>query len=464
MRKIICLLIALLILPSIFAINLEVEKKSSNEVMIAELNQPAIFNLEITNLGLADKFEFFNLAGFNMVPKGTGIINEDETKEIELKIYPREDFDIRGFYTLGYSLKGKTANISNHELTMKIIDLEEAFEIGVEKFEENSSQITIYIQNKENFNFDELDVKFSSAFFETEKNIPLGPNKRKTFDLILNKEDFNKLNSGFYTMKAEIEVDDQKANVEGLIKFKENQDLKTTTKDYGFFINTQIITKENQGNVIENSQISIEKNILSRLFTTLSPEPDVIERNDLKIKYIWEEAIKPGESFEVNVKTNWFFPLIVIALLLTIVGILKHFSKRDVVLKKKVNFVHAKGGEFALRVTVFVQAKKYVENVRIIDRIPALVKIYHKFGGQNPIKLDEEKRKIEWSFEKLEAGEIRILSYIIYSKVGIIGKFSLPLANALYERDGELKESESNHVYFMAEALKGDEGSDEDED
>jgi len=462
MKKIIFLLITLLIIPSIFAINLEVEKKSSNEVMVAELNQPAIFDLEITNLGETDKFEFFNLAGFNMVPKGTGIINEDETKEIELKIYPREDFDIRGFYTLGYSLKGKTANISNHELTIKIIDLEEAFEIGVEKFKENSSEITIYIQNKENFNFEELDVKFSSAFFETEKNLSLEPNKRKTFDLTLNKEDFNKLNSGFYTMKAEIKVDDQKAEVEGLIKFEENKDLKTTTKDYGFFINTQIITKENQGNVIENSQIIIEKNILSRLFTTLSPEPDVIERNDLKIKYIWEEAIKPGESFEVNVKTNWFFPLIVIALLVTIVGMLKHFSRRDIVLKKKVNFVHAKGGEFALRVTILVQAKKYVENVRIIDRIPTLVKIYHKFGGQNPIKLDEEKRKIEWSFEKLEAGEIRILSYVIYSKVGIIGKFSLPIANALYERDGELKESESNHVYFMAEALKGDEGSDED--
>jgi len=462
-KKIICLLIALIILPPIFAINLEVEKKSSNEVMIAGLNQPAIFELEITNLGSTDKFEFFNLAGFNMVPKNTGIISEGETKEIELKIYPREDFEIKGFYTLGYSLKGKTANISNHELTIKIIDLEEAFEIGVEKFNKNSNQITIYIQNKENFNFEEVDVKFSSAFFETKEDFSLGPTRRKTFNLTLNKEDFDKLNAGFYTMKAEIEVDDQKTEVEGLIKFEENKDLKTTTKDYGFFINTHIITKENQGNVVENSQINIEKNILSRLFTTFSPEPDITERDDLKIKYIWEKAIKPGETFEVNVKTNWLFPLAVIVLLVTIVGMLKHFSKRDVVLKKKVSFVHTKGGEFALKVTVFVQAKKYVENVRIIDRLPSLVKIYHKFGGQNPSKLDEEKRILEWSFEKLEAGEIRMFSYVIYSKVGIIGKFSLPIANALYERDGELKESESNHVYFMAEALKGDENDNEED-
>jgi hypothetical protein len=51
----------------------------------------------------------------------------------------------------------------------------------------------------------------------------------------------------------------------------------------------------------------------------------------------------------------------------------------------------------------------------------------------------------------LEAGEVRSLSYIVYSKVGIVGKFSLPRALAVFEKDGNLHEINSNNVFFMNE-------------
>ena len=441
----------LLILPSIMAINLEITEKSSNPVMIVGLDTPAFFDLEIKNLETTDRFEFFNLLGFNMVPKEIGEIKKGETKEIPLLIYPREDFKIRGFYTLSYSIKGLGPDISEQELVIKIVDLEDIFEIGVEEFDADSSEIKIYLQNKENFKFQNITAKFSSAFFETEEKLNLDPTKRKTFDISLDKEDFKKLSAGFYTMKAEIEVENLKTEVEGLIKFEENKDLKTTKKNYGFFINTQIIQNENQGNVIANSQTFVEKNIISRLFTTSNVEPDLVERDDLKIKYIWEKAIKPGEEFEIIVKTNWFFPIIFLILVGTIIGVIKFYTRKDITLKKKVNFVHAKGGQFALKVTIFVKAKKYVEKITLIDRLPQLVKLYHKFGGQQPTKANEEKKRIEWEFEKLEEGEVRNLTYVIYSKVKVLGKFALPKATAIYEKEGELKESESNRVYFLAE-------------
>jgi len=127
------------------------------------------------------------------------------------------------------------------------------------------------------------------------------------------------------------------------------------------------------------------------------------------------------------------------------------------VLKKKVTFVRAKGGEFALKVSLFVHAKKYIEKVQIIDRLPALVKIYEKFGGEIPSKVEEDKRRLEWNFEKLEAGEIRVISYIVYSKVGVLGKFALPSATAIFQRDGVIKNEESNRAFFMAEQRTKDE-------
>jgi hypothetical protein len=257
--------------------------------------------------------------------------------------------------------------------------------------------------------------------------------------------------AGFYTMNAEIKIDDEKAKVEGIIKFVEKDLVTTTKQDYGIIISTKIITKANEGNILTTSETVIRKNILSRLFTTFNPEPDIVEREDTRIYYTWQRQIKPGESLEIVVKTNWLFPLLLILLIVTIVVLVKQSSKTNLVLKKRVSFIRTKGGEFALKVTLLASAKKYIEKVNIIDKLPGLVKVYERFGVEKPRRIDEKNRRIEWNFEKLEPGESKLLSYIIYSKVGVIGKFELPSARAIFEKDNKLEETKSNRTFFIAE-------------
>ena len=132
----------------------------------------------------------------------------------------------------------------------------------------------------------------------------------------------------------------------------------------------------------------------------------------------------------------------------------KQLSRSNLSLRKKVTFVKAKGGEFALKVSVIINARKHVERVNVIDRLPFLAKLHERFGGEKPSKIDMKNRRLEWSFDRLEAGESRIVSYIIYSKVGVLGKFALPTATAVYEREGEVHESESNHAFFIAEQAR----------
>lgn len=453
MKKILLLFI-LLTLPLTLAINLEVEKQSSGEVMIAELDHPVVFDLKIKNLGQSDNFEFYNLLGFEMFPIGTTPIGQGKTKDIELKISPIGEFTQRGTYTFNYFIKSQDSSEIMQELTFKIVDLKDAFEIGAGVIDPESNSIKIYLHNKVNYNFEEIKVKFDSAFFDFEETIDLGPNKRKDFTVQLNKEDFKKLTAGFYTLSAEILVEDSKATLEEVIKFTESNVLTTTRKDYGLVINTKIITKTNEGNVVEKSETVIQKNILSRLFTSFSPEPDVIERYDSKVFYTWSSEINPGESLEITVKTNWLFPLITIFFILAIIIITKFYSGTDLVLNKKVSFVRAKGGEFALKISIVARARKYIERVSIVDRLPALTKVYERFGGDKPTRVDEKNKRIEWVFEKLEEKEVRILSYILYSKIGVVGKFALPSSTAIYEKNGKIKESESNKAYFVAEQKK----------
>ncbi len=447
----------LLLLNSVLAINLNVEKESSGEAMIAGLNEPAIFDLKITNLGTGDDFMFYSFFGSSMHPKGTVHINQGETKDVQIKIYPNEDFKERGFVNFEYFIRGSSGDELKEWLTVKIIELDtDIFEISSGEVDPTSSTLNVYIHNRVNFNFENLDVKFSSAFFNFEESFSLAPNEKKVFNVKLNKEDFKKLMAGFYTMNAEIEAGNQKAKAEGTIKFVEKDIVTTTKKTYGFIINTMLVQKMNEGNVIANSETVVRKNIISRLFTTFNTEPDYVERQGLAIYYTWTREVNPGETLEIKVKTNWLLPFVIFLLIITIVILAKRYSKTSLVLKKKINFVNAKGGEFALKVSILVHAKDYVQKVNITDRLPSLVKIYEKFGGDRPVRIDEKNRRIDWQFAKLEAGEKRILSYIVYSKIGILGKFALPSASAVFEKEGKIHESQSNVAFFVAEQRKKD--------
>ena len=457
MKKIFLLIAFLLILPSILAINLEIEKQDSEDIMIVDLKNPAIFNLKITNLGVSDSFSFYNILGFDMLPDEKVFISKGQTKEVQIKIFPIKGIRHRGFYTLSYFIKGQdSSDVKEEKLTFEIIDLKDAFEIGSGEVDPESNSIKIYIHNKESFQFGEIDVKFSSAFFKLEETFSLGGNEKKEFNIQLDKEDFRKLMAGFYTLNAEIHVEDEKVDVEGIIKFIEKDIVTTTKKNYGFIINTRIIKKINEGNVLVDSETVLKKNVISRLFTSFSPEPDIVERTGFVIYYTWNQQIRPGETLEIIVKTNWLLPFIVILFVVMAVIFAKLYSNTDLILRKRVSFVRAKGGEFALKVSIFVRAQKYVERVNIIDRLPALVKVYERFGGEKPSRINEKNKRIEWGFEKLEAGETRTLSYIIYSKVGILGKFALPSATAVYEKDGKIKESTSNRTFFIADQRKKD--------
>ena len=449
------MLLILLIIPSVLAINIEVEKQSTGEVLITELNNPIVFDLNITNLGASDNFEFFNLLGFLMSPEKISI-ERKETKEIQLEIIPLASIKERGFYTITYYIKASDESETQETLTFKIIELKDAFVVGSSNIDPESNSIEIFIRNTENFDFGNIDVSFSSPFFNIEKNFSLGPKETKTFTVQLNSADFKELIAGFYTLTANVNVKGEETKVEGVIKFVEEDILTTTKKEFGFLISTQIIEKTNAGNTIEQPETVIKKNIISRLFTTFSSEPDLVEREGTKVYYTWNSEINPGETLEIIVKTNWLFPFLVILFVILIVVLTKKYSEANLVLKKRVSFVKAKGGEFALKVSVSVNAKKYVERVNVLDRIPSLVEVYERFGGDQPSKIDKKNRRLEWNFEKLEAGEIRILSYIIYSKVGVLGKFALPTATAIYERDGEIHESESNHAFFVAEQRRKD--------
>ena len=442
----------IILFPFISAIDLTIEKKSTDEVYIKSLEKPIYFDLSITNNGASGSFEFYNLMGFTMLPTEKIFITKGETKDIQIEIEPIGEIPEKGFYALTYYIKSGDSQIKE-TLLFKIIFLEDAFVVGSSDIDVDSGSTEIFIKNMENIAFENMKVKFNSPFFNVEKSFSLEAKETKKFSVSLNKEDFRELTAGFYTLVATIEADSEIAEVQGVVKFVEKNIVTTTKSDLGFFVNTKIIEKKNEGNLVEESETVIKKNIISRLFTSFNPEPDLVDREGLTVYYTWIKDVSPGETYKIVVRTNWLFPFLIILLLVASVILVRQYTGTDFVLRKKVSFVRAKGGEFALKVSLFVHAKKFVERVNIIDRLPSLVELYERFGGDTPSKIDKKNRTLEWNFEKLQVGETRVLSYVIYSKVGVIGRFALPTARVIYEKEGEIHETESNRAFFVADQI-----------
>jgi|SRR3989344_9504329 len=455
-KLVVSLFIVLLIVPLLSAINITVEKKSTEESVIYGLDRPAIFDLEVTNHGNDDTFEIYNLLGFKLEPTESFEIEKGETKNLQIKLYPRSDLRKIGYYSIPYFIQTSDNSEYKDRFTINYIDLNEALEIGSSNIDPESNKIIIYVENTKNIDLGEVNAKIFSAFFEFENKFNLGPLEKKEFEVQLNKEDSKKLLAGFYTINADVYVGDISSKIEGQINFVEKDIVLSTSRDYGFFITTKTISKSNEGNVVALSETVIKKNIISRLFTSFSPNPDFSERNGFIIEYKWTRSIHPGESLSIKTSTNWFYPFIIILLLIIITIFAKRITQNELSIKKKVSFVNAKGGEFALKVTISLRANKDIQRIVLIDKLPPLVKLFEKFGIDKPSKIDEKNRRIEWELNSLRTNEIRIISYVIYSKVGVLGKFSLPSATVLFEREGKIKESISNRAFFVSEQQVGE--------
>ena len=132
----------------------------------------------------------------------------------------------------------------------------------------------------------------------------------------------------------------------------------------------------------------------------------------------------------------------------------RKYSVTKLKLIKRTTFVKTKGGEFALKISLVVKAKDFVERIKIVDKLPGMVKLYERYGTITPDKVDEQNKRLEWNIESLDKGEERVFSYIIYSKMGVIGRFELPLARAVFDYKGKLMEMTSNKAVFVNEPAK----------
>jgi hypothetical protein len=425
------------------------EKTAISDVIVPEFNQPAVFNVALSGIP-GGNYQLYTLTDVSLSPKGYFVLGNAEDN-ITLGVYKTEQLTQTGYYSFVYSLRAQDGTTYNDRMTVKIVPLAQAIEVSSDTIAPDSNQITFYIMNKERAQLTDVNVRFESMFFNVNKKITLKPFEKMEISVPVDKNNLKTTKAGAYVVKSFFQTDKGEVRVDGKLYLGEKKDIRTEQDSSGFIIYTDTITKMNTGNVPQEVTINVKKNIITRLFTSFNNEPDGITRTGLGITYTWTKTIDPAEVLIVKARTNYIFPVFILIFAGLIIFVFKRYTETKIEVKKSVSPVRAKGGELALRVSVRVKARRSVESVSIIDRVPALVKIYESFGIIKPTKVDSANRRIHWNLGDLQSGEERIVSYIIYSKIGVVGKFSLPPALAVFEKDGKIHEIESNNVFYLTE-------------
>lgn len=445
--------IALIAIFSSFSIAYSIEKFNKGNVIIAELENPAVYDFNIS-AGVGGSAELYSLVGMEFVPRGGFDVPAGMTS-IEVKAYPAKKFRERpGNYILEYYLKGNDGSLKD-TLEFKVVSLKDVLSIVPSNLAYNDEFLNVNITNIENTYLDELELTFASEFFTTTKKIFLKPYETISIQLPIDKNNAVKLTAGRYIMTAQIEMEKAKVKVEGIINYLEKQGTSISKSTEGFLVRKTTILKKNEGNVPVQDTISVSKDIISRLFSIYSQEPATTSREGIVTKYTWSKQLMPSESWQVSTTTNYTWPFLFLLLIIVVAFLVKFYTMTNVVLTKKVSYVKTKGGQFALKVSISLKAKKHVDHIQVIDRLPGTTKLYEKFGIR-PDKIEHETRRLFWNIQRLQAGEERVISYIIYSDLKMVGRFELPSATAVYEREGKTHEILSNRAFFISETARSE--------
>jgi hypothetical protein len=451
------ILLMIFLTSFVSAINLNIVSKQVSNTVITDLNQPAIYDLTITNNEKADNFDIYSLVGIVISPNNFSI-GEGETKTIRIYLTPQESLKSKEEpFPFVYQIRNSKDEIQRDTLTISIMSLGSAVDIVPENINPQSDSIIISIKNRATYDFDKLNLRFTSVFFpDYSTDVSLKSVESKTISIPLNKEKLKVLDAGNYLMGIQVIFGDvSAAKKEVVVKFVEQPNIDEKITSEGFIINRQEIIKKNIGNVKQTVTTTVQKSFISYLFTTTNIPPTSAKFSGFSRVYTWQKELIPNDELDVVTTTNWFFPILIIIAIIVVIILIKKYTERDFVFRKTVSFVRTKGGEFALKINLNIKAKKYAERINIIDKLPHLVNLYDKFGAVAPHKVDLNNRRLEWNIESMNKGESRIFSYIIYSsKVGVVGRFELPSAKAVYERNGNIKETTSNRAFFINEPKK----------
>ena len=198
------LIVALLSLSLASALNISAEYNSN--ILIPEIESSIDLTLTITN-ATPGTYNLYTLADISIKPSETFKISTDPFIKT-FTITPTENLDTEGYYKFTYTLNHRNFEKTDKKFTAKILNLEDAIEIGSDTINPTSNEIKFYVKNLEAITIKNLSAKFSSVLFDTETTFDLAPNQKLEFIANVSEDKLKKTKAGIYIIESTFQTKD----------------------------------------------------------------------------------------------------------------------------------------------------------------------------------------------------------------------------------------------------------------
>ena len=290
-------------------------------------------------------------------------------------------------------------------------------------------ELKVNLINRNMLNNTDLEIDIMSDLFEANRVTTLAPLERKTevFEIVYNSDQepvtdmliitVRAMSKTYSPLRKEIEIGGFVDVVVSLPEIRKS-----------LFKIEEILVYTNNGNIEAEEEVLFETTLLKQLLSSTNLDPEVVEING-KRYFKWSLVIPADESVEIEIVRN--YRPIIIALLLITLGIVGYYVFRSPVVVKKEAMILKKRSKVKVLIHVKNRTSKLVENVRIIDKLPQLTELQKEFevGTLKPEKVIRHAREgtvIRWQLAHLEPHEERIITYLLNSKMEVIGSYKLP--------------------------------------
>lgn len=390
---------------------------------IATIEDPAEISLEVENTGSSEenyrlsildyyRSQWYRYSDSLEVPAGNN-------GSFNIEVHP-DNTAVQGIYRANFVVRSSSGEEVRDSFSYRVTRDEGLNLIDVKKNESfrpgDQVNIGLVFRNVESSTSEYKDIEFK--LFNESKNVELGP-------IVPGGE--RRISSSFTVPEYEspgqkdlvIAVNDRnytdRVNIEEVKEIEENKTL-----DNMLLVVKQNIAVKNTGNVDYNYVYDIEKP--AYISPVVSAQGAEVLDNDEGTTYRWNITLEPGETADLQARTDYWIPLTGLILLLAgFVALKKITSSVDV--KKTV-----KKTDEGLDVTIEVEnsSSRSYDDVLLEDFIPNIAGLHQKFDMADPeVKQTDEGAELRWWINDLQPGDQRIFRYSIKPKVEVEGGVEL---------------------------------------
>ncbi|HLC57051.1 MAG TPA: hypothetical protein VJH95_00610 [Candidatus Nanoarchaeia archaeon] len=388
--------------------------------------------------------------------KGTTdlVIDGNQKQKVKIELEPMGVIK-PGAYAVSLRVFSKiNAKAVDHPVVVNYVVFNELIEASLEYNPQGldprkENLIKLKLRNKNNIPLDELKIKIASSLFNDEREVSLLPLETRDEELRVSFKDF--VEKGSYEVKTSVMLGDKTLidKTEKINVGYYNDVTEDKVVDDGFLKKSTVLVRENNGNTVSEEEFTVRLNSFEKTFTSAEPEPsEKTSKNNIHY-YKWVFRINPGDSYRIEVKTDYLTPLIALVLII-IVGLSAYaLLKKDISIRKKVLTIRSGEGISDMKIILIVKNKgAAIKHVQVTDRLPKIVKKPAEYGVVKPTSVKHTgfgDSLVSWDLENMVRGEERVISYKLKSDIRVIGKLHMPVAIARYRtKSGKLVIASSN--------------------